>query len=102
MPPLLRMVQIGVVILSLATTTLCAEKAKAASKPGLGNEALIRADSLDTAAVHALYMDGEFDPAVKKLENARRMGWLKTHGDSVFAYKHLGVMYAAKYETQET
>lgn len=56
---------------------------------------------LDTASIHHLYLDGEFEPAIEGLEKARRGGLLKTHDDSVFAFKHLGVMYAAKYETLE-
>jgi hypothetical protein len=56
---------------------------------------------LDTASIHHLYLDGEFEPAIDGLEKARRNGLLKSHEDSVFAFKHLGVMYAAKYETLE-
>ena len=56
---------------------------------------------LDTSAIHALYMDGEFESAIEQLERASREGLLKSHTDSVFAYKHLGVMYAARYETME-
>jgi hypothetical protein len=56
---------------------------------------------LDTAAIHALYMEGEFESATEQLERAIGEGLLKSHADSVFAYKHLGVMYAAKYETTE-
>jgi len=46
-------------------------------------------------------MDGEFESAIEQLENAARKGYLKSHADSIFAYKHLGVMYAAQYETME-
>ena len=46
-------------------------------------------------------MDGEFEPAIDRLEHILAEGLLKNHEDSVFAYKHLGVMYAAKYETME-
>ncbi len=46
-------------------------------------------------------MDGEFESAIGQLENAASKGYLKSHADSVFAYKHLGVMYAAQYETME-
>jgi hypothetical protein len=56
---------------------------------------------LDTAAIHALDMDGEFESAIQQLEHASNNGLLKSHSDSVFAYKHLGVMYAAQYETME-
>jgi hypothetical protein len=56
---------------------------------------------LDTAAVHALYLDGDFAPAIKRLEEDRQAGRLKSHQDSVFTFKHLGVMYAAEYKTLE-
>lgn len=102
MHSLFRMFRIGKWLLFLGTTMVFAETPKVTSKTGIGNEPHVREDTLDTASVRALYMDGEFEPALKKLEYARRMGWLKTHGDSVFTFKHLGVMYTAKYETQET
>jgi hypothetical protein len=60
-----------------------------------------KTDGVDTARVRALYMDGDFEEATELLEVARRNNQLKSHGDSVFTYKHLGVMYAAKYETME-
>jgi hypothetical protein len=56
----------------------------------------------DTAQVHRVYMDGEFDKAIKLVESALGSGAVRTHEDSVFAFKHLGVMYTAKYETRET
>jgi hypothetical protein len=56
---------------------------------------------LDTNAIHASYMDGEFESAIGQLEVALGKSLLKSHADSVFAYKHLGVMYAARYETME-
>ena len=56
---------------------------------------------LDTTRIHALYMDGDFDRAIAELEKARKQGRLRTHADSVFAFKHLGVMYAATYATVE-
>ncbi len=56
---------------------------------------------LDTALVRRLYLDGEFDQAIDKLETSFRYGTGHTHEDSVFAFKHLGVMHAAKYETRE-
>src|SRR5688500_10033923 len=56
---------------------------------------------LDTAQVRRLYLDGDFDEAIDKVETSLRYGTGHTHVDSVFAFKHLGVMYAAKYETRE-
>lgn len=56
---------------------------------------------LDTAQVRKYYMDGDFDPAIDILETSLRYKKNLDHEDSVFAFKHLGVMYAAKYETRE-
>jgi hypothetical protein len=85
----------------------CASPALAADRPSSQPSAKLNPDKvsavlvLDTNAIHALYMDGEFELAIKQLENASSKGLLKSHADSVFAYKHLGVMYAAQYETME-
>lgn len=56
---------------------------------------------LDTARIHALYMDGEFEQAIEALEQARKQKRLRTRADSLFALKHLAVMYAATYATVE-
>lgn len=56
---------------------------------------------LDTAAVHRFYLEGDFDHAIDLLETALKYDMVTSHEDSVFAYKHLGVMYTAKYETRE-
>ncbi len=56
---------------------------------------------LDTTLIRKLYMDGDFDQAIEKLENGLKAKPGYTHNDSVFIFKHLGVMYAAKYETRE-
>jgi hypothetical protein len=57
--------------------------------------------TLDTSRIRALYMGGDFELAIDELEYARKQGQLLTHADSVFAFKHLGVMYAASYATVE-
>jgi hypothetical protein len=57
--------------------------------------------TLDTARIRGLYVGGDFDRAIEDLEYARKQGQLLTHADSVFAFKHLGVMYAASYPTVE-
>jgi hypothetical protein len=57
--------------------------------------------ALDTARVHSLYLDGDFDQAIRLLDNALRGRKPLTHADSVFAFKHLGVMYAATPATRE-
>lgn len=56
---------------------------------------------LDTAGIRKVYLDGDFDEAVERIESALRKGGLLSHEDSVFVFKHLGVMYTAKYETRE-
>lgn len=56
---------------------------------------------MDTAQIHKYYLDGDFDQALQMLEDAFKSGGTFTHVDSVFALKHMGVMYAAKYETRE-
>jgi hypothetical protein len=56
---------------------------------------------LDTLAVRRLYLDGEFESAIKILEEGLKAKRPLSHSDSVFTFKHLGVMYAAKYETRE-
>lgn len=56
---------------------------------------------LDTAFIHKTYVDGDFDLAIELIEDAQRYGGPFSHHDSVFIFKHLGVMHAAKYETRE-
>jgi hypothetical protein len=56
---------------------------------------------VDSARVHRLYLDGEFDAAIAILEDNLKETRQYRHDDSVFIFKHLGVMYAAQYETRE-
>jgi hypothetical protein len=77
-----------------------AEPRKPSGKAGSG-AATGRANVLDTVRVHQTYLDGDFDLAIDMIETARRHGGAFSHADSVFMFKHLGVMYAAKYETRE-
>ncbi len=56
---------------------------------------------MDTAKLHATYLDGDFDQAIKVMERALKSKQPLTHGDSVFIFKHLGVMYAATPATRE-
>lgn len=57
--------------------------------------------ALDTSAVRKLYLDGDFDLAIDQIEMALKYDTTLSHQDSVFSFKHLGVMHAAKYETRE-
>lgn len=59
------------------------------------------AEGVDSSRVQKLYMDGEFEPAIAILEMDLKSGKNLSHNDSVFIFKHLGVMYAATYETRE-
>jgi hypothetical protein len=52
-------------------------------------------------SIHALYLEGDFDKATVLLEQAFAQHAIRTHDDSVFAYKHLGVMNAASDDTRE-
>jgi hypothetical protein len=57
--------------------------------------------AIDTARIHAGYLDGDFDQAIRTLETALKGRKPLSHADSVFAFKHLGVMYAATPATRE-
>lgn len=58
--------------------------------------------ALDTARIHATYLDGDFDKSIRILEGALKGGGKGlNHADSVFIFKHLGVMYAASPDTRE-
>ncbi|HLP42511.1 MAG TPA: hypothetical protein VK465_13465 [Fibrobacteria bacterium] len=78
---------------SRGATTAPAPKSQPTSKASLA--------SLDTSAVRKLYLDGDFDLAIDQLEMALKYDTSFSHQDSVFCFKHLGVMHAAKYETRE-
>lgn len=57
---------------------------------------------MDTAKLHATYLDGDFDQAIRVMESALKNKKNPiTHADSVFIFKHLGVMYAATPATRE-
>jgi len=60
-----------------------------------------RAEGIDSSRIQKLYMDGEFEPAIAILELDLKSDKRIRHNDSVFIFKHLGVMYAATYETRE-
>lgn len=58
-------------------------------------------NKLDTAHIHKTYIDGDFDLAIELIEDAMKYGGPFSHEDSIFIFKHLGVMHTAKYETRE-
>ena len=57
--------------------------------------------SLDTTKLHSLYLEGDFDKAIKPIESYLKSKQPMSHADSTFAFKHLGVMYAAAPATRE-
>lgn len=57
--------------------------------------------ALDTNHIHTLYLEGDFERATRMLETALKDGRVRTHADSVFAFKHLGVMFAADNNSRE-
>ncbi|MDB5047872.1 MAG: hypothetical protein JWO30_943 [Fibrobacteres bacterium] len=59
------------------------------------------AKPLDQASVKRLYNDGDFDPAVKLLEDFQKTHSKYTREESLMVYKYLGVMYCADQGTRE-
>lgn len=70
------------------------------AKSGLSVEEARRA-AFDTTSIHKQYLEGDFEEAIDKLETGLKYVTPLSHEDSVFIFKHLGVMYTAKYETRE-
>ena len=64
-------------------------------------EGVTAAGRLDTAQIHLIYLDGDFDKSISLIENFLNSKKYMSDGDSVFAFKHLGVMYAANTATRE-
>lgn len=57
--------------------------------------------TLDTSLAHKFYLDGDFDASIELLKSSLQQGGTHTHAESIFVFKHLGVMYTANYETRE-
>ena len=74
---------------------------KQASPPPAPAKPAARKMAMDTSKLHATYLDGDFDQAIKSMETALKSRKTLTHADSVFIFKHLGVMYAATPATRE-
>jgi hypothetical protein len=93
-------------VFSAATNIHAAASKKSPATPSKIQTILFHAPStpkplIDTAKVRSLYLDGDFDEAIKILETGIKEKRPFDHDDSVFFCKHLGVMYAAKYDTRE-
>lgn len=93
MNPMLRMLATGCLSLTLMGLA-------GAGAPIHGQEAG-GAVVMDTNAIHASYLDGDFEKATADLKQAIAGNSLHSRSDSVFAFKHLGVMAAANPETRE-
>ena len=72
-----------------------------AAKPSHPPSAKLPANKLDTSLIHKTYLDGDFDVAIEFTEDGMKYGGAFSHEDSIFIFKHLGVMHTAKYETRE-
>jgi len=77
-------------------------KAAKAAKPRTPEKAAAASPAMDTAKIHSIYLEGDFDQAIRMLESAmKKKKHSLTRSDSVFIFKHLGVMYAATPATRE-
>jgi hypothetical protein len=98
---------VGALVGLLMQASLCANPAGVDSRTPRGNRYGQPAPQdpaapwVDTATVHRLYMEGDFDKAIALLEANLKDSGLYRHDDTVFIFKHLGVMYAAQYDTRE-
>lgn len=90
-----------------AAPTDTAKKSSATPKTAPGKPARATAGQgaakpvIDTARIHGQYLEGDFDQAIRSLDGALKGRKALNHADSVFIFKHLGVMYAASPATRE-
>jgi hypothetical protein len=89
----------SLILMAIAILPLQSAAAPDATPPSAGSGG--PSDRLDTVEVRRLYQDGDFERAIPIVERALKAGLVRTHRDSVFAFKHLGVMYAASETTRE-
>lgn len=97
------MPKIILVLSLLCVTALCAPNGgKSGSAPSANHPAPAQSGgSLDTGLVRDYYQDGDFERAIPILEYLLKSNASLSHADSVFIFKHLGVMYAAGENTRE-
>lgn len=60
-----------------------------------------KADPIDTTDIHSAFINGDFDQATAPLESALKSKRTLSHAESLFTYKHLGVIYSAASSTRE-
>lgn len=88
-------------ILILALLSAFVPGARAGGKAPAGAATNPNPTKVDSVLIKKLYMNGDFDQAISILEQDYKTLKTLRHNDSVFIFKHLGVMYAANYETRE-
>ncbi len=99
-------VSLAVFILALAEAVHPApQSSESKPKPAAASKNSVRkADPrllLDTLTIRKDYMNGDFEEGIEIMETGLKEKRPFDHNDSVFIFKHLGVMYAARYETRE-
>lgn len=81
-----------------ATASPSANATVSAQMTAVTNEGVTR---LDTTAIHSAYEDGEFDKVIAALEPVMAAKARLIREDSVFLYKHLGVIYSKNPASRE-
>lgn len=96
-------ITIGFILASLIPiSAVAAGASKPTPKPvSAPADPLSKHPKVDSGTVHRLYLDGDFEEAIQILETNLKDSRQYRHNDSVFIFKHLGVMYAAQYDTRE-
>lgn len=56
---------------------------------------------MDTTAIHSAYQEGDFESVLKSIEGFWSSQTQKSRSDSLFAFRYLGVVYAANAKTLE-
>jgi hypothetical protein len=73
----------------------------AATKPVQTEIVQAKAAKLDTAAAHAIYTDGDFDEVIAKLEPYLTQKLPMSRAESLFVFKHLGVIFSKDAASRE-
>lgn len=83
------------------TILVAASAPPAATAPGSAKPSKPVQPAMDSTKVHEQYLEGDFDQAIRSLEGHLKTKRPMSHQESVFVYKHLGVMYAAQQSTRD-
>lgn len=87
-------------LLGITLVTLAPQMAFAAAVEKRESTISPRTVRLDTASLRKHYLEGEFTTVADSLEAWRAKGSVGTRSDSVFAYRHLGIVYASSDATK--